>query len=159
MLRTIPRRHFCNVPWEGNFGWYLKSLHSRLMLKTEYGMLNNTLLQCYISPLFCIRICLSSRLTTFVRPLSNSFIYPPLLVMWTPVAQIHFNTCVCWLEICVRTTSLYRYILLHNISPFELVPSGVYSLESITFQCWFHTQKLHSSSFPFSVPLWFNNFL
>ena len=34
----------------GNFGRYLKSFLSRTMPNTEYGMLNNTNSQCYISP-------------------------------------------------------------------------------------------------------------
>ena len=74
MFGAILHRHFCNVPWSGggNFGWYLKSLYSHTMSNTKYGMLNNTNLQCYISHLFCIRLW----------PLSDPFIYPPLLVTW-----------------------------------------------------------------------------
>ena len=44
-----------------------------------------------------------------VRPLSNPFLYPLLLITWTPIAQS-----ICWQEIRVRTTCQYRYILLHN---------------------------------------------
>ena len=48
---------------------------------------------CYISPLFCIHTCL------FERPIYIS----------TTSSQVdsssttHFNICVCWLEICVRS--------------------------------------------------------
>ena len=30
-----------------------------------------------------------------------------------------------------------------------MTPSGIYPLETVYFHCWFHIQKLRSSSFPF----------
>ena len=50
------------------------------------------------------RLCIHTCLSSFVRPLSNPSIYPSLLVTWTPLGTIHFNTCVCWLEIRVHIT-------------------------------------------------------
>ena len=86
----------------GNSDRYLKSLHSRTMSIPENGMLNNTKSQCSISHLFCIRLYTRQ---TSVWPTSSHM---------TSSRSIHFNTCVCWLEISVRPTSRYWHILLHK---------------------------------------------
>ena len=121
----------------GNFGWYRKSLHSHTMPNTESGMLNNANLQCYISHLFCI----CTYLSLVIRPLSDQFIYPPLLVMWIPVAQ-SISTLVCWLQIHVRSTSRYWYIPLQNT--FQKATS---SIPDIFHFSYYHLKIISANSF------------
>ena len=64
---------------------------------TEYGMQNNTHSQYNISHLFCISLVSSVIWPIYISTTSS---------LVNSSSTIHFNTCVCWLEIRVQITQV-----------------------------------------------------
>ena len=107
----------------GNFSWYLKI--SSPSYNTECGV--RKLKQYLLAMLHFTSILHThvSLYSSYVKPLNDPLMYLLFQVTWTPVAQS-----ISTLEICVRTTSLYRYILLLNnikfMKPYNCEKTTVY---------------------------------
>ena len=86
------------------FGLLFKISSFLFNANTAYGMLNNNHSPCYISHVFCILRMHASLYSSQVKPLTDPFICPPLQSHFNSSSTIHFNTCVCWLEIRVQIT-------------------------------------------------------
>ena len=84
-----------------------------------------TLAQCRILSIECERSTITRYVTFHITSLtsliSGQTSYWPIYISTTSShvnssSTIHFNTCVCWLEIRVRPKSPYLYIPLYNIA-------------------------------------------
>ena len=79
-----------------------------------------------------------------------------------PSSTIHFNTCVCWLEIRVRPKNRYTFILLHNNNYAFLIRflhSFLNRSISIIMDRWFNrTEWVHGCSSFYVKPMrcWFD---